>query len=265
MASIVSTQLKLDYQKVTSKRVNPMKFSASGLIGDYTEFCLVDQYIKQVNQEEDLVNQLRKAMPLFPIWNEHLLGVKGCGEKLASILIATLDPHKARHVASFWQICGYGVGWDGAGMSKRKEHMVQREYVSKEGKTEIKDSTVYDPRLKTHMFNVAEALLRQKDKYYDIYLGYKNRLENTPHWRDGLKPRRKDENGEWLPQEEWLNKSKKPVSRKWHRHMASIRYMNKMFLADLWVAWRELEGLPVTKPYHEDKLGMIPHGEESAA
>lgn len=41
----------------------------------------------------------------------------------------------------------------------------------------------------------------------------------------------------------------------------AIRYMIKMFLKDLWVAWRTLEGLPVTPDYAEAKLGMK-HGEE---
>jgi len=39
---------------------------------------------------------------------------------------------------------------------------------------------------------------------------------------------------------------------KGHRHNASIRYMIKMFLIDLYVAWRELKGLSVRKPYNEE-------------
>ena len=42
---------------------------------------------------------------------------------------------------------------------------------------------------------------------------------------------------------------------KMHIHNRAMRYMVKRFLADFWVAWRELEGLEVTKPYVIDKLG----------
>lgn len=42
---------------------------------------------------------------------------------------------------------------------------------------------------------------------------------------------------------------------KGHRHNASIRYMVKMALLDIWKAWREFEGLPVRPSYHEEKQG----------
>jgi len=40
-----------------------------------------------------------------------------------------------------------------------------------------------------------------------------------------------------------------------HKNQAAIRYMMKMFLRDLYVAWREIEGLPVRPPYEDDYLG----------
>jgi hypothetical protein len=49
-----------------------------------------------------------------------------------------------------------------------------------------------------------------------------------------------------------------------HRHQAALRYMVKQFLAELWVKWRELEGLPVTEPYSVAKLG-IRHGDHATA
>ena len=39
----------------------------------------------------------------------------------------------------------------------------------------------------------------------------------------------------------------------------ALRYAVKCFLINLHVAWRELEGLPVTKPFHVEKLGMREH------
>lgn len=48
-----------------------------------------------------------------------------------------------------------------------------------------------------------------------------------------------------------------------HRHAAARRYMAKMFLTDLWVCWRMLEGLPITEPYAVAKLGLRAHHEKS--
>jgi len=45
-----------------------------------------------------------------------------------------------------------------------------------------------------------------------------------------------------------------------HRHKAARRYMVKRFLADLWVAWRTLEGLSVRPPYAEEYLNRAHHG-----
>jgi hypothetical protein len=44
------------------------------------------------------------------------------------------------------------------------------------------------------------------------------------------------------------------------QHLAAMRKMEKLFLAHLWLRWRTLEGLPVSKPYievlaHEDANG----------
>ena len=42
---------------------------------------------------------------------------------------------------------------------------------------------------------------------------------------------------------------------KGHRDNAARRYMIKMFLKDLYVVWRTVEGLPVRAPYQEEYLG----------
>ncbi len=56
-----------------------------------------------------------------------------------------------------------------------------------------------------------------------------------------------------------------PVEMPWretsdaHKARAAIRVMVKAFLRDLYVAWREIEGLPVRAPYSEEFLGHV-HG-----
>jgi len=48
-----------------------------------------------------------------------------------------------------------------------------------------------------------------------------------------------------------------------HRANAANRYMVKMFLLDLYLTWRTLEGLPVRKLYSEEYLGRTHHEEAS--
>jgi hypothetical protein len=54
------------------------------------------------------------------------------------------------------------------------------------------------------------------------------------------------------------------ISENWgrsdaHRHQASIRYMIKMMLLQIWKDWREYMKLPVRPSYQEEKLGHV-HG-----
>jgi hypothetical protein len=88
--------------------------------------------------------------------------------------------------------------------------------------------------LRTKMVGVlASSFLRSGSEYRKYYDQMKGRLENEEGWKEEEKPG--------------------------HRHRAAIRYMVKMFLKDLYVAWRTLDGLPVREPYAEEYLNKQPH------
>jgi len=87
------------------------------------------------------------------------------------------------------------------------------------------------------------------ERYRAVYDGYKNRMENHAKW--GIEA----ENNWTGGADDWRDRPSKI-----RRHNQSLRYMMKIFLLDLYVKWRELEGLEVSKPYSEAKLGMPPHG-----
>jgi len=142
-------------------------------------------------------------------------------------------------VSSLWKYAGLDVAQDGKGRSKRKEHLIEVEYENAKGEQATKMSITYNPWLKTKLLGVLGAsFLRAGDnKYSQIYRDYKHRLENHKN-----------------------HKEKTPG----HRHRMAIRYMVKQFLADLYVEWRTMEGLPVSDPYHEAVLGHVHGGEPKA-
>jgi len=45
------------------------------------------------------------------------------------------------------------------------------------------------------------------------------------------------------------------IHTKAHIHMMAKRYAGKIFLEHLWIAWREIEGLPVTMPWVFERGG----------
>jgi hypothetical protein len=60
---------------------------------------------------------------------------------------------------------------------------------------------------------------------------------------------------------------KDPMKKKFtpgHIHNMSVRYMIKMFLKDLYNAWRKLEGLEVDEDYWTKYISGRQHGETPA-
>jgi hypothetical protein len=127
----------------------------------------------------------------------------------------------------------------GQGRSRRREHLVKREYVAKDGTIKVRDSITWNPFLKTKVCGVlGPSFLKAGGHYAEIYYQYKNRLENHPKY--GLAAEEQGLDG----------------ATKLHRHAMANRYACKMFLIDLHMRWREIEGLPVYPSYAEAKLHL---------
>lgn len=202
-----------------------------GIISDVVEYELVSNYFDFLQVEKKLNNIIAKTVSQFPIWDEFLKDVRGCGPLMAAVIISEIDPHKAKYVSSFWKYAGLDVAEDGSGRSRKKEHLVEVEYVDKDGELSKRQSITFNPFLKTKLVGVlGTSFIRSGGKYAEIYYDYKNRLENHPVHKD---------------------------KTKLHKHNMAVRYMIKMFLKDLYIAWRKLEGLPVLPDYAEGKLAII--------
>ena len=228
-------QLRADYRKLMDgvKKVSLAKFKATPLISSFTEFSLLQQYLELEESEKRHFANLGKILEEFPIFTQFLDKVKGIGPAMAGVIISEIDIRRAKYPSSLWQYCGLGVEADGRGTSRRKEHMHEVKYTNKDGEEAVRQGIRYNPWLKTKMMGVlATSFLRAgvKDNPYRVaYDNYKNRLENHPNWVERTKG---------------------------NKHQASMRYMVKRFLVDLYKVWRALEGLPVAPEYSEGKLGM---------
>lgn len=94
----------------------------------------------------------------------------------------------------------------------------------------------YNPKMKKLCRNMALSLIQYNEFYGDMYNGF---LQIQLH-RDDLLKNLKNNNFK----EATLEKIKRGRAVKMAR-----RKMIKIFLSHLWVKWREIDGLPVTKPY----------------
>jgi hypothetical protein len=231
------TSVRAEYARLTdgvarlSRNTVAELTKRSGVISDVVEFYLVRSYVDLLIQEEQTFREISHVLSNFSIWSEYLAGVKGIGPAMGAVIIATLDPSRARHPSSFWRYAGLDVGDDGRGRSRRKEHLVTVDYTNKDGQEAKKLSITFNPFLKTKLMGVlAASFLRSgNERYADIYHDYRNRLLNHPAHKEKTKA---------------------------HQHNMAMRYMVKIFLLDLWLKWRELEGLETHAPYAEAKLGL---------
>ena len=209
-------------------------FKGDEVISDYTELCLVDNYLELEAQEKSHFRRLGNILKGYPIYNEFLLGVTGVGPAMAGVMLSEIDITKAEYPSSLHKYAGLDVASDGQGRSRKKEHLEDSEYTDKEGKVQIKKGITFNPFLKTKLVGVlGSSFIKQSpDKcvYRKIYDDYKHRLEHMDAHKE---------------------------KSKGHRHSMAIRYMIKMFLVDLYNAWRRLEGLPVAPTYSEAKLGKV--------
>ena len=206
-------------------------FKGDEVISDYTELCLIAQYVDQEEHEGQHFRRLGNILKDYPIYSQFMANVKGIGPAMAGVIISEIDITKAKYPSSLWKYSGLDVAQDGAGRSRKKEHLVDVEYTNREGEAAVRKSITFNPFLKTKLIGVlGSSFLRAGDNPYSrIYNDYKHRLENHVVYKDHSKG---------------------------HRHNMAIRYMIKRFLVDLHTEWRRIEGLPVSEEYQVAKLGQ---------
>ena len=227
--------LKAEYNRITDgivrRRKKPLRFDGMALISTPVEAMLVEEYIAFEALESMQFKHMEKALESHRIWTEWMHGVRGVGPAMAGVIISEIDIYKARYVSSLWAYAGFDVASDGQGRSRKKEHLVEREYTNREGKQDTRNSITFNPFLKTKLYVLATSFVKAGNSpYRKAYDDYKHRLESDPNHAEKTKG---------------------------HRHNMAMRYCIKRFLADLYVQWRTLEGLPVAPDYHEAKMGHV--------
>ena len=228
--------LRKEYRRIADGIVDTptlKTYPGDGVISDFSNFALVKSYNASCVLEEENIKLIAECLKGYPIWT-YLNAVKGVGPLMGGILISEIDIGIAQYPSQIWQYSGLSVAKDGQGMSKRKEHLILKKYTDRNGEKKEKLSITYNPFLKSKLMGVlAGQFLRQsaeKSPYRKIYDDYKHRLETHP-----------------------VHKEK----TKGHRHNMAMRYMVKVFLIHLHSAWRQVEGLPPSLPYHEAKQKAV--------
>ena len=230
-AKLLLSNLRVSYKKITDgvASMTPRRFKQNGLISEYSEFSLVQQYFNLVDAEDTALKQITYSVKEFAIYRTFLEDVKGVGPTLAAVIISGFDIHKAEYPSSLHKYAGLDVV-GGKGRSRVKEHLVDSTYIDADGNEQTKKGISFNPFLKTKLIGVlGSSFVKTKGPYRDIYDNYKHRITHMPAHSEKSKA---------------------------HLNNMAIRYTVKRFLTDLYVAWRTLEGLPVADQYSKGKLGI---------
>jgi hypothetical protein len=233
--------LRAEYKLITDgvKKITRAYKPQSNLLTSLGEIKLIESYERQMMAEESHIKLIEYELENYRIYKEFLYGVRGVGPMMAGVIISEIDIYECDSISALWAYCGLDVvvseGENGEqieeGRCRKAHHLVPKTYTDKEGNQKETRGITFNPFLKTKLVGVlGSVFIKLGGKYRGIYDGYKNRLQNHPKHKD---------------------------KSKGHIHNMAIRYMIKEFLADLWTAWRTIEGLPVRLRYSEEKLGII--------
>lgn len=265
-----------DYQDMRLRTASRLRLNADDRIvnEDYMDEAEISEkdydtleYVKISTQkiEKKLSKEIKSIVESLPIWKEFLKNVRGCGHLMAAAILSEVDIYKAETVSKIWQFAGLNSGFvQGKKIVKvtKKTDTSQliKEYENQKGEKcgiTLSDEMIrgdkkqagfiapFNSWLRTKLCGVlAGGMIKAqhgetgKNYAIEFYYPYKARLEQKESKVMHL--------GKMVP---WKDVSKG------HRDSAAKRYMIKMFLKDLYVAWRALEGLEVRKPYQEEYLG----------
>lgn len=208
------------------------------------KIVLEEVYKETEKQEDFLLKRIKETIKIHPLWKAFLKDVKGCGELMAAVIISQFNIYLAENVSKMIAYSGMSPGTTfGKKWNKSKTKIITTDVLVKQDRKTPGFLCPYNAWLKSKMLGVlASGFLKANSLYKKFYDDYKNRMENLS---EEEKKKR-------------LKKSKNPSDKKrpyaGHIHRMALRYMMKIFLKDLYVAWRTLEGLSVRNFYEEEYL-----------
>jgi len=215
------------------------------LTGD--EIGNIQKLLRIAKAEKSLEEQYKPIVKWWvekhPAYINFLSNIKGLhGPILSGGLLALFDIRKADHPSSFWKYAGLAPV-EGRGV--RKVHGQKFDF---------------NPQARTLCWKIEDSFIKQRTpKYSETYYRVKPKEMNKHCWMRGCTVTGKDNKGkdiidhkcecwQWSKEKKnWVyEKCKSPTA---HVDNRAKRIMIKEFLQDFWLAWRKLEGLPISEPY----------------
>ncbi len=233
----------VDFELIFEKGMTALKIRNTHLKKNGTD----DPYTRELLEEAEKFKEMYLLKPVKNILEEHpayswFSRIKGIGNENIAKVVTFIDIKRAESISALWKYAGYAVVNGVAERPKKGEKLA------------------FNMELKTMCYRVGAALLKahalasaSKAKVGTKFgYFYEKCLEQEK--------RKFEAQGKTvLPTEEWVKTSKKAehpenLVSEYYVHNRAVRRMIKLFLACLWMYWREAEGLPLRDPYALDKM-----------
>ncbi|MDH5634223.1 MAG: transposase [Candidatus Bathyarchaeota archaeon] len=219
-------------------------------------------YNSLLNTEKQLAKRMDVASENHSLRVQYLNKILGIGPVFSSGLIAWLSPiSRFSNISQLWAYCGLSAQHWQCECKEGHRFLITRSVTScpiRVGKKRepcaaeiVKSKQIPQPirrkrgyvmlingRLKTFMWKIAASFEKQdseESRFRGIYLPQKVIYLSRPSLAEAIK--------------------KGVKGAKLHVRFMAMRYTVKRFLAEVWVVWRVIEGLPVTKPFVHDRAG----------
>lgn len=205
-----------------------------------------------------LESSMTRTLRGIPIYQQFLKHVFGCGPVVAAYLVADIDIRKAEKISNLRRYCGLAV-IDG--------HLERRSGAPKA----IGGTGTYNAEIRTRIYQMfaamrtnaakssAEAPAGKTSKYLKVWTDYKHRMQHSERVVD-----RKVSPKDGLVDGKIVNGAGKTVSARGLINSTGWHKAADVFVEDLYIVWRALEGLPVWPSYYTAKLsGGFEHGGEA--
>jgi hypothetical protein len=218
-------------------------------------------YNRLYETEKELGKKLDVWSKKMKIREEFLNNVKGIGGIFSSGLIAWLSPiERFDNISKLWAYSGYSP--DFFEIECKRKHKVLSTNKWDKCKVRKKDKTcgakivrcekrhgamkrkkgyllAVNSRMKSFCWKIWNSFIKYKCYGREVYDESKKYYEQK---HDEICRK-------WVEYGAHTTRNKNGCSRKGHIHNLAGRRTVKQFLAVLWIKWREIEGLSVTKPY----------------
>jgi len=247
-----------DQRIITNNRIGMNKQRNAITDAQLKQYKVFDILANAEQFEKDVKKVLEVEIKKHKIWKEYLALIQGVGPIISAGLLAYInDIGKFENISRLWQITGFGMNT----FCKKCKKPTWEEitFIKQDGKTKTKAKRLKPMKICPECNKKTEPMIQKRmigymsnwnDKFKVLCWKIGQSILKQQASKSGyrkLYDQFKAEERRKHPKK--IKKGGRTMYNDGHIHNMALRKVIKIFLANLWMVWRGMEGLTVTEPY----------------